>query len=140
MLSLSHLLLQVFQLLMDSLFRSFNDNVGMNNFSELSGCVFSWLEEQCKPQLLQELMLNILQQVFKCFYCVKLCYQSLPFNLLGFVTLCLKSSQYFVILISYPYKILKNWHNLILCRIEIYTFLTPQLRQSNSIEMKPTRS
>jgi hypothetical protein len=53
----------VFQLLMDSLFRSFNDNVGMNNFSELSGCVFSWLEEQCKPQLLQELMLNILQQV-----------------------------------------------------------------------------
>jgi MAX-like protein X len=55
--------LQVFQLLMDSLFRSFNDNVRMNNFSELSGCVFSWLEEQCKPQLLQELMLNILQQV-----------------------------------------------------------------------------
>ena len=54
---------QVFQLLMDSLFRSFNENVGMNNFSELSGCVFSWLEEQCKPQLLQELMLNILQQV-----------------------------------------------------------------------------
>ena len=48
---------------MDSLFRSFNDNVRMNNFSELSGCVFSWLEEQCKPQLLQELMLNILQQV-----------------------------------------------------------------------------
>ena len=56
---------QVFQLLMDSLFRSFNDNVRMNNFSELSGCVFSWLEEQCKPQLLQELMLNILQQVLE---------------------------------------------------------------------------
>ena len=53
----------VFQLLMDSLFQSFNENVSMKNFSELSGCVFNWLEEQCKPQLLQELMYNILQQV-----------------------------------------------------------------------------
>lgn len=53
----------VFQLLMDSLFQSFNENVSMKNFSELSGCVFTWLEEQCKPQLLQELMCKILQQV-----------------------------------------------------------------------------
>jgi hypothetical protein len=35
----------------------------MNNFSELSGCVFNWLEECCKPPLLQELMMNVLQQV-----------------------------------------------------------------------------
>ena len=52
-----------FRLLMDTLFHSFNDQVSMNNFSELSGCVFSWLEEQCKPQVLQEVMFNILQQV-----------------------------------------------------------------------------
>ncbi|CAB4064600.1 MLX [Lepeophtheirus salmonis] len=54
---------QVFQLLMDSLFQSFNDSVNMKNFSELSGCVFSWLEEQCKPQLLQELMQQLLCRV-----------------------------------------------------------------------------
>ncbi|XP_059086273.1 max-like protein X [Tigriopus californicus] len=54
---------QTFQLLMDTLFQSFNDHVRMNTFSELSGCVFSWLEEHCKPQLLQDLMCNILHQV-----------------------------------------------------------------------------
>jgi len=52
----------VFQVFMDSLFQSFNQQVSMNNFAELSGCVFSWLEEQCKPQELQDLMYNILQQ------------------------------------------------------------------------------
>ena len=35
----------------------------MNNFAELSGCVFSWIEEQCKPVDLQELMGVILRQV-----------------------------------------------------------------------------
>eukprot|EP00095_Tigriopus_kingsejongensis_P010015 maker-scaffold1048_size67263-snap-gene-0.21 protein:Tk10015 transcript:maker-scaffold1048_size67263-snap-gene-0.21-mRNA-1 annotation:"max-like protein x" len=54
---------QTFQLLMDTLFHSFNEHVRMNNFSELSGCVFSWLEEHCKPQHLQDLMYNILKQV-----------------------------------------------------------------------------
>lgn len=54
---------QTFQLLMDTLFQSFNEHVRMNTFSELSGCVFSWLEEHCKPQLLQDLMCNILHQV-----------------------------------------------------------------------------
>ena len=38
---------------MDSLFQSFNQQVSMNNFAELSGCVFSWIEEQCKPGDLQ---------------------------------------------------------------------------------------
>jgi len=52
----------VFQVFMDSLFQSFNQQVSMNNFAELSGCVFSWLEEQCKPQELQDLMYSILQQ------------------------------------------------------------------------------
>ena len=35
----------------------------MNNFSELSGSVFSWLEEKCKPQLLQEVMYDALNEV-----------------------------------------------------------------------------
>ena len=47
---------------MDSLFQSFNQQVSMNNFAELSGCVFSWIEEQCKPGDLQDLMFAILRQ------------------------------------------------------------------------------
>merc|ERR1712026_571804 len=53
---------QVFQLFMDSLFQSFNQQVSMNNFAELSGWVFSWIEEQCKPGDLQDLMYSILNQ------------------------------------------------------------------------------
>ena len=41
------------QVFMDSLFQSFNQQVSMHNFAELSGCVFSWIEEQCKPGDLQ---------------------------------------------------------------------------------------
>ena len=43
------------QVFMDSLFQSFNQQVSMHNFAELSGCVFSWIEEQCKPGDLQVL-------------------------------------------------------------------------------------
>ncbi len=39
------------------------DSVPMDTFGTLSGGVFSWLEEQCKPQILQELMYGILQGV-----------------------------------------------------------------------------
>ncbi len=35
----------------------------MTNFSDLSGAVFSWLEERCKPQLLQEAMYDVLSEV-----------------------------------------------------------------------------
>lgn len=38
-----------FRAIMDSLFQTFNISVA--NFTELSGCVFSWLEEHCKPQV-----------------------------------------------------------------------------------------
>ena len=48
---------------MDNLFDSFNDRVSMREFSELSAGVFSWVEEQCKPQLLQEAMHSILETV-----------------------------------------------------------------------------
>merc|ERR1719499_2002903 len=53
---------QVFQIFMDSLFQSFNTQVSMNSFAELSGCVFTWIEEQCKPGDLQDLMYGILKQ------------------------------------------------------------------------------
>jgi MAX-like protein X len=36
---------------MDTLFQSFNDNIAVSNFAELSACVFQWLEEYCKPQV-----------------------------------------------------------------------------------------
>ena len=35
----------------------------MNNFAELSGCVFSWIEDYCKPGDLQEMLNNILRKV-----------------------------------------------------------------------------
>jgi len=54
---------QVFQVFMDSLFQSFNQQVSMHNFAELSGCVFSWIEEQCKPGDLQDLVYSILRQM-----------------------------------------------------------------------------
>jgi MAX-like protein X len=54
---------QVFQQLMDTLFQSFNASISVANFAELSGCVFSWLEEYCKPQTLRELTLGILRQL-----------------------------------------------------------------------------
>merc|ERR1719411_2096517 len=53
---------QVFQVFMDSPFQSFNQQVSMHNFAELSGCVFSWIEEQCKPGDLQDLIYSILRR------------------------------------------------------------------------------
>ena len=57
----ANLKFEVFRQLMDSLFESFNEKVSMRQFQELSAGVFSWLEEQCKPQLLQEMLHSILQ-------------------------------------------------------------------------------
>jgi len=47
---------RVFQQFMDNLFLSFNSSISVNNFAELSACVFNWLEEYCKPQVLKEVM------------------------------------------------------------------------------------
>lgn len=41
----------VFQGVMDSLFQSFNASISVTSFQELSACVFSWIEEHCKPQV-----------------------------------------------------------------------------------------
>ncbi|XP_074652623.1 max-like protein X [Tubulanus polymorphus] len=56
---------QVFKQMMDSLFTSFNLSISVANFAELSGCVFSWLEEYCKPHSLRHLLMDILGTVNK---------------------------------------------------------------------------
>lgn len=53
---------QVFQAIMDRLFLTF-ENISVANFAELSACVFSWLEEHCKPQTLHEVVLSVLHQL-----------------------------------------------------------------------------
>ncbi|XP_011876081.1 PREDICTED: max-like protein X [Vollenhovia emeryi] len=52
---------QVFQAIMNRLFETFNISVA--NFTELSGCVFSWLEEHCKPQTLRQVVLSVLRDL-----------------------------------------------------------------------------
>ncbi|XP_077315564.1 max-like protein X isoform X8 [Lithobates pipiens] len=53
----------VFQGIMDSLFQTFNASISVNSFQELSACVFSWIEEHCKPQTLREMVRRVLQQL-----------------------------------------------------------------------------
>ncbi|NWY47489.1 MLX protein, partial [Sylvia borin] len=53
----------VFQGIMDSLFQSFNASVSVTSFQELSACVFSWIEEHCKPQTLQDIVIRVLHKV-----------------------------------------------------------------------------
>lgn len=53
----------VFQSIMDSLFQSFSASVSVSSFQELSACVFSWIEEHCKPQTLREFVVTVLRQV-----------------------------------------------------------------------------
>ncbi|KAK9503886.1 hypothetical protein O3M35_010352 [Rhynocoris fuscipes] len=53
----------VFQNILDQLFITFS-SISVNNFSELSACIFTWLEEYCKPQKLREMVMGILQKVY----------------------------------------------------------------------------
>ncbi|KAE8574658.1 hypothetical protein XENTR_v10003522 [Xenopus tropicalis] len=54
---------RVFQGIMDSLFHTFNSSVSVNSFQELSACVFAWIEEHCKPQTLQDIVIRFLHQL-----------------------------------------------------------------------------
>lgn len=54
---------QVFQAIMDNLFQTFNATVSVDSFAELSGCVFSWLEEYCQPPILKDLTKEVLGYV-----------------------------------------------------------------------------
>lgn len=53
----------VFQSILEQLFITFN-TISVNNFSELSACVFTWLEEHCKPQSLRQIVEAVLQRVY----------------------------------------------------------------------------
>lgn len=53
----------VFQNILEQLFITFN-TISVNNFSELSACVFTWLEEHCKPQSLRQIVEAVLQRVY----------------------------------------------------------------------------
>ncbi|XP_010218788.1 PREDICTED: max-like protein X [Tinamus guttatus] len=53
----------VFQGIMDSLFQSFNASISVSSFQELSACVFSWIEEHCKPQTLRDIVIGVLHQL-----------------------------------------------------------------------------
>ncbi|XP_040291286.1 max-like protein X isoform X1 [Bufo bufo] len=53
----------VFQGIMDSLFQTFNASISVNSFQELSACVFSWIEEHCKPQTLRDIVRSVLHQL-----------------------------------------------------------------------------
>lgn len=44
------------------MFQSF-EQLPMNDFSELTGSVCSWLEERCKPHMLKEVVNRTLQTV-----------------------------------------------------------------------------
>lgn len=46
----------VFMMLMDKLFQSFNDQVSMDNFSNMSKGLLSWVEEQGQQQNLQQVI------------------------------------------------------------------------------------
>ena len=37
---------------MENLFQTFDTIVSASNFVELSSCVFAWVEEHCKPQVI----------------------------------------------------------------------------------------
>ena len=45
---------------METQFLSFNASVTVTNFEALSACIFSWLEEYCKPQVgIKSLVLSV---------------------------------------------------------------------------------
>lgn len=53
---------QVFQAIMEEMFQSF-ETLQMNDFSELTTGVIPWLEENCKPHLLRDVVSRTLQNV-----------------------------------------------------------------------------
>ncbi|XP_062893189.1 max-like protein X isoform X5 [Mobula hypostoma] len=53
----------IFQNIMDTLFQSFDACVPVTSFQELSACVFTWIEEHCKPQTLRKIVVGVLRQL-----------------------------------------------------------------------------
>ncbi|XP_054162756.1 max-like protein X [Oppia nitens] len=52
----------IFVSIFDQLFESFDKSVEINNFDKLSDCTIHWIEENCKPQTLQEMVVHIMRQ------------------------------------------------------------------------------
>ena len=55
--------MNIFTSLCDQLFASFDETVLTGDFSELSACIFTWLEENCKPQTLKQIANAIFNEV-----------------------------------------------------------------------------
>lgn len=55
----------VFQAICDGLFQSFDSCVKVRDFNEISACIFSWIEENCKPSTLRSVTMSILSQIKK---------------------------------------------------------------------------
>lgn len=53
-------LLFQFQAIMDEMFVTF-ESISMNDFAELTAGVIPWLEENCKPHILREIVSRTLQ-------------------------------------------------------------------------------
>jgi MAX-like protein X len=53
----------VFQSVCDELFQSFDACVKVRDFNEISACIFSWIEENCKPSTLRTVTNGILSQL-----------------------------------------------------------------------------
>ncbi|XP_046847048.1 max-like protein X [Xenia sp. Carnegie-2017] len=51
----------LFKRIMDAQFVTFNNAAHVTSFSALSASIFKWLEEECKPQKLQEIVVESLQ-------------------------------------------------------------------------------
>ncbi|CAH0383314.1 unnamed protein product [Bemisia tabaci] len=52
---------QVFQNIMEELYKTFS-TISVANFDVLSASVFSWLEENCKPQKLRDMVISVLNR------------------------------------------------------------------------------
>ncbi|KAI1287295.1 Max-like protein X [Halotydeus destructor] len=55
--------LQVFEAMCDRLFLSFDESVSATNFQDLSSCMITWLEENCKPQTLKQVAGSVLGHI-----------------------------------------------------------------------------
>ncbi|CAH8524806.1 unnamed protein product [Schistosoma curassoni] len=56
--------LEVFRVFFDAMFRSFDNYIVFNSFTDLSASVIKWVEESCKPEKMAFLMDSVLTNIF----------------------------------------------------------------------------
>ncbi|CAG2112861.1 unnamed protein product [Medioppia subpectinata] len=54
--------LAVFEGIFDNLFQSFDKSVEVADFNQLSDCTINWVEKHCKPETLQQMVVQIMKQ------------------------------------------------------------------------------